>query len=114
MIEDKILKEETLSDAKDYILKMIAGIHKYSEHLQNGSEVEYINMIPLIVEGLDWIINAMNLTSEVNDKSIKVSELTDKLPMILDAMENEDYILFGDILSYEIVPTLEEWVDLKH
>jgi len=40
-----------------------------------------------------------------------LNELNEKLNMLLQAFENQDYDLMADILNYEIKPLFEYWSD---
>lgn len=37
------------------------------------------------------------------------SELTEKFSEVIEAMENEDYILVGDLFQYEVYPIIENY-----
>lgn len=109
MMENNTLKEETLCDAKAYTIKVIQGINKYIEYIQDEKVGEYKKMVPLLIDGLEWIINVATLTQDIA-KGIDGNKLINVLPALLDAMENDDYVLFGDILNYEVNPILREWI----
>ena len=67
-----------------------------------------------IFEGLDWIARAVSLTNKFRPGKMCEYELIDKLPELIQAYENSDYVLIGDILDYEIRPVLEKWVNQMH
>ena len=100
-------KLEVLETANDYMNNLKQGVTQLSEMIQEGKEQEAINVIPQVVDGIQWIIQAIELTKEVQKNDIGMDGINEQLNEIIDALENEDYILVGDLFNYEILPILE-------
>lgn len=108
---EEFLKQqfETLQTANEYIVKLEAGIIEGIRVFRSNEEVKALEMIPYIVDGIEWINDAMKLTVGIHDQEVNYDEVRDKLLEIIDAFNNEDYILVGDLLEYEILPVLGQW-----
>jgi len=100
-------KIEVLQTANDYMNNLKNGIVNLANMIQEGKEQEAINIIPQVVDGIQWIVQAIGLTKEVQKNEIAIAGLNEQLQEIIEALENEDYILVGDLFNYEILPILE-------
>lgn len=99
-------KNEALKTAYDYINKLILGIENVSNLIQVGKEVEGIKELIPVLDGIEYISKIIDLTKEVHVEEINLEELNNQLKEIIDAFENEDYVLLGDLLNYELIPTI--------
>ena len=104
MIEEKI---EVLKTADEYIYKLVDVINKLVEYLRGGEEEEGMRYLSLVSDGLLWIIDTIEVTKDLYKDKINIEEINTKLNEVVEAVENEDYILIGDLFSYEILPMLE-------
>ncbi|WP_026888257.1 hypothetical protein [Clostridium beijerinckii] len=100
-------KIEVLETASKYIVNLKMGINKAVEYYQEGRENEACNLIIPITEGMEWLNNAIRLTSEIQKEPISFDVMNGKLVEVLEAFENSDYILVGDLLEYEIMPIIQ-------
>ncbi|MCY6959557.1 hypothetical protein [Clostridium brassicae] len=109
-VEEYIQQQfETLQTASEYIEKLEAGIIETVRLFKSDEEGKATKMIAHIIDGMEWISDAMRLTGGVHKKNIDCSEINDKLLEIVEAFNNEDYILVGDLLEYEILPIIGQW-----
>lgn len=99
---------EALKTADEYMDNLKRGVIIISEGIQEGREQEAINIIPQVVEGMQWIIEVIKLTKSVQKEEITLGEINEHIEEMIEAFENEDYILVGDLFNYEILPILEE------
>lgn len=98
---------ELLQTAKEYSEKLMGAVIRTAEAFQsykdgNGSEI----MIS-IVDGLQWLMDVVGSSEELKAK-IDILNINDKLKGIIEAYENQDYILIGDLLQYELLPAIED------
>ncbi|MFQ5451324.1 MAG: hypothetical protein ACE5E9_11910 [Nitrospinaceae bacterium] len=115
---------KNLTNAENYLEKLIPGIEKASELFRMGSEQEANKFFLNIIDGIDWfsqvvdsLVKAVDISSEtrffqgpsLREKQDQLVELTGQM---LDANKNKDWVLLADLLEYEIVPFYEEWKDL--
>lgn len=102
-------KYELLKTVDEYAAKLKIGILECSKLFQSGQTSEGSESVITIIEGLQWIIDAIALTVDIQKEPIDSVEINSKLYEIIDAFKNEDYILIGDLFEYEILPILTEW-----
>ena len=104
MKDDKI---EVLNSVNEYLEILKNGINNLCELIQAGKEKEGINLIPQLADGIGWVIDAVTVTKDVQKKEIDITGLNDYIEESVEALENEDYILVGDLFNYEILPIIE-------
>ena len=97
-------REEILITAKNYMERLIPGIDNISEKFING-EKEAMEDLLDVVEGIQYISKVLKLI-EIKENIIEF--LNSYLNEIINAIENEDYILIGDLMKYELIPVLLE------
>lgn len=100
-------KIEVLQMANEYLYKLKDGILKLVELIQQENEQKGILLIPEISDGIDWIINVVQLTRDLQKTDVSLENISEHLEAIIEALENEDYILVSDIFNYEIIPILD-------
>lgn len=104
MNKDKI---ELLQSSYDYLRKLIYGIKKELDTLQIGKDM---NNILLIVEGVQFILKSLTLTTDIEREDDQiVIKVSGYIKELLEALEDKDIISIKDILEYEFLPMLEEW-----
>lgn len=101
-------KMEALITANEYINNLKDGVNMLVEYIQSGRENKAVSLIPPISEGIGWVMEVIDLTRDIQKEDIDISMIDEKLNEIVEAIENEDYVLIGDLFNYEILPILEE------
>lgn len=101
-------KIEALITANEYLNNLEGGIHQVVEAFQQEDENKGCSLIPLIADGIKWIVDVINLTRDIQKENIDISQIDEKLEEVVDAIENEDYILVGDLFEYEVLPIIEQ------
>lgn len=99
---------EVLNTAKEYINSLKGGIIQTVTYYQGGEESKAADFIVKICDGIEWLVKALILTHDVINSEKNLKQLNTKLEEIVEAFENEDYILISDLLEYEIMPILDE------
>jgi hypothetical protein len=106
------LMNQALNEAQIYGEELMDTCSTISGHFQFGRNNEGIEMLRSFLDGIGCISQAIHLTQPVHqEKGLKIdlSELPDVLEPLVEALENQDYGLVGDILTYEVAPILEKW-----
>lgn len=114
-VEQLNLMNETLGSAHEYINNAIKGIESIVFNLQSGREDIALPNCTQLFEGINWLVECMDLTKPVQEKKnmiIDVSSINNINQEIIVALENNDYVLLGDLLEYELKPVLEQWKEL--
>lgn len=104
-----IQQKETLCMAQEYIGKLIEGIKTSIEYLENKKETEACGLSIDIIDGISWLVEAIELTNTLHEEPIRVNEINEGLQVMQEALGNQDMTLLMDALQYEIYDTLYMW-----
>ena len=112
----KDLLANNLSNAKEYLEKLIPGFQKAADLFRMGNEQEANKFYLQIIDGIDWfsqvvltIINAQQHVLEGQSLAERQKKLNELMGQMLEANKNQDWVLMADLLEYEMVPFYEEW-----
>lgn len=100
-------KKEALITAEKYIDSLKAGILQAVSYYQSGEESKGSALVIQICDGIEWLVKALTLCYDIINLQRNINILNEKLNEIVDAFENEDYVLIADLLEYEIIPVLD-------
>lgn len=109
---DKLI-HETIGSLGEYLPILIEGCKEISRDLQTGNEAGGLDRLPLVLEGLQWVVDAVDGIKN-NGETLGVDEkaLMTHFKEMEGALEIGDYVLLADLFEYEIVPILEHWADV--
>ena len=113
----KDLVATNLSNALDYLEKLIPGFDQAADLFRTGNEQEANKYYIQILDGMDWFSEVVNvvMSSEgegqepENSLQVRQAKLTDLMSQMLEANKNQDWVLLADILEYEMIPFYKEW-----
>lgn len=110
------LLREALDDAQEYLPRLSRGLRRAAELLVTGREGEGINIFLQALDGLQWFeqLNetlAGGAADLPGDFAERLSGHRGGMADLLAAWENQDYLLVGDILDYELAPYLEYFIE---
>ena len=113
----KDLVATNLSNALDYLEKLIPGFDQAADLFRTGSEQEANKYYIQILDGMDWFSEVVNIVMRSegegqepeNSLKLRQAKLTDLMSQMLEANKNQDWVLLADILEYEMIPFYEEW-----
>lgn len=100
-------KIDALRSADEYLYNLKNGIKNIVELIQEGKEYEGINFISQVADGIDWVVSVIKLTKDIQKNEIEIEDINEHIEEIIEALENEDYILISDLFNYEILPILD-------
>lgn len=101
-------KIEVLNTANEYLGNLENGINQLIDAFEKEDYGKGCSYISLVAEGIGWIMDVIKLTKEVQSEPINVDVIDEKLEEVVEAIENEDYTLVGDLFKYEILPIIKE------
>ncbi|OAT80376.1 hypothetical protein [Desulfotomaculum copahuensis] len=111
------LLREALDDAKEYLPRLSRGLRRAAEFFVTGLEGEGVNIFLQSLDGLGWF-EQLNESLVSGIHAFLPEGFTDRLSGhrssmadLLAAWENQDYLLVGDILDYELAPFLEYFTE---
>lgn len=99
---------EALITANDYLDNLENGINQLVKAFQQEDSNKGCSLIPFVADGIKWTVDIVNLTRESQPNFIDISMIDEKLDEVVEAIENEDYILVGDLFNYEVLPIIEK------
>ena len=107
------LAKETLTEAGGYIKKVLVVIDEVLDNFLTGREDLALKDFPNVVDGFEWLLNVISLT-EPTQKVLAVEfedvpKFIDVINEMVAALENNDFVLLGDLLTYEAKPVIEKW-----
>lgn len=110
-----MLVDETIKSTYEYTENAIPLINKLAEEFYHQPNQKTWMQLTDLFEGIQWIIQSLTqidsikeLNDIINDYGIwneyvqEVSKLNNIIPELETAIINEDNILIGDILMYEV------------
>ncbi len=117
----KDLVATNLSNALDYLKKLIPGFEKAADLFRTGNEQEANKYYLQILDGMEWFSQVVNIIMKPDEGEVVLSgsenenlqarqaKLTDLMSQMLEANQNQDWVLLADVLEYEMVPFYKDW-----
>lgn len=117
---DQILGKN-ITNAQDYLKKLVPGIQKASDLFRSGSEQEANKFFINIIDGMDWFSQVVDSIAQAEDLESGVITLDGKsfqerqdhlvamTGQMVEANQNQDWVLLADLLEYEILPYYCDW-----
>jgi hypothetical protein len=117
------LIEKNLNNAEEYLVKLIPGIRKAAELLQEGNPQEANKLLVSIIDGMDWFSQIIDTATtalgidpdKVNLRGQTLAERKTRLLTIsakmLEANKSKDWVLLADLLEYETLPHYMDWLE---
>lgn len=100
----------------DKVLELLAkGGKEVAELFRQGSDFEALDMYQDFLQVLQDLMGILNvfrqegLVSEIPSLQASIETLSNLFSELMDAQEQEDWILLADLLEYDLLPHLEEW-----
>ena len=116
------LLANNLANAKEYLEKLIPGFQKAADLFRMGNEQEAHKFYLQILDGIDWfsqvVLNIVKSRgNQVEGQSLgdRQEKLTGLMAQMLEANQNQDWVLMADLLEFEMIPYYEDWQEtLSH
>jgi hypothetical protein len=113
------LVANNLTNAKEYLEKLIPGFQKAADLFRMGNEQEANQYYLEILDGIDWfsqvILTILNAKVDIFKEQIleeRQKKLTDLMAQMLEANQNQDWVLMADLLEYEMFPFYKDWQEI--
>ena len=113
------LVSNNLTNAKEYLEKLISGFQKAADLFSMGNEQEANQYYLQILDGIDWfsqviltIVNAQVDIFKEQTLEERQKKLTDLMAQMLEANKNRDWVLMADLLEYEMIPFYKDWQEV--
>jgi len=119
--EPKKLALEALQEAVKLLSVLVKSLGDVAMGLQQGKYGEALAQLPDQVEAMQWFLTVIRGARQV--LGVNLSEpiagrrpeelstrLVDASGQMMEALENQDWVMLADALEYEVVPILEDWL----
>ncbi|WP_027633915.1 hypothetical protein [Clostridium hydrogeniformans] len=106
--EIKDMKFETIETLKEYLDALIQDVNTVSEFFREDNISEGLKYTANIAEALQIVCEAVGGVNDILKEKVDLSGINNLAQEMVESLENEDYVLLGDLLEYEIIPMLEE------
>ena len=113
------LLANNLTNAKDYLVKLISGFQKAADLFRMGNEQEANQYYLQVLDGIEWfsqvviiIVSTQKNKSEEKSLEERQKKLTDLMSQMLEANQNQDWVLMADLMEYEMIPFYKDWEEL--
>ena len=110
--ERRELMEQALVQAAELGRELVVTCRQTGEHFAQGSYQEGVQLLRPLLSGVGCLSQALQMTRPLQDErrmAIDLSGLPAILAPLVEALENKDFGLIGDILAYQLQETLETW-----
>ena len=113
------LLANNLTNAKDYLVKLIPGFQKAADLFRMGNEQEANQYYLQVLDGIEWfsqvviiIVSTQKNKSEEKSLEERQKKLTDLMSQMLEANQNQDWVLMADLMEYEMIPLYKDWKEV--
>jgi hypothetical protein len=113
------LVANNLTNAKEYLEKLVPGFQKAADLFRMGNEQEANQYYLQILDGIDWfsqvILTIVNAQVDIFKKQAleeRQKKLTNFMEQMLEANQNQDWVLMADLLEYEMAPFYKDWQEV--
>lgn len=103
-------KKEVLKSIRDGIENINLYIDGIANKFYEGHEKIACEGLAFVSEELGWVFKGLELTSDVLNTDKINNIIIEHFNVIVEGLENEDYILVADIFNYEVKPLLENLI----
>jgi hypothetical protein len=106
---------ETAGAISEYLERFIPAITELSDHFYGELTEENWGTFSYFIEGLSWILQSIEFlqaisNEETNTIHTKTLQELSKIVEELEAgLEDEQFVLVGDLMQYELSPVLESY-----
>jgi len=115
---------ESLNGVNEYLPQLVNGIEECAVLIQADKRTEAMDLLQQCVTGLGWFTEIIDKSSQLTASTLSPSALED-LPVvekrqainralnpIVENLTSGDYLAVSDLLEYELVPVLNDWIVL--
>ncbi len=113
--------EKNIINAQNYLLKLVPGIQTAADLFRSGNEQEANKFFINIIDGMDWFSQVVDsITQAIDSESTNIvfdgknfqerqGHLVELTGQLVEANQNQDWVLLADLLEYEILPYYNDW-----
>lgn len=92
------------NNLKKYLVLLLSDVDKLVELYSEGKDKLACEYVAVITDKVAVVMETLNVIETI----VSIEDINDILMQIVEGLQNEDYVLVGDLFNYEIKPLLEE------
>ena len=113
--------EKNIANARDYLKKLIPGLQQASDLFRTGNEQEANKFFINIIDGMEWFSQVVDTIAKATESELtdiisvgrgfqdRQNQLVELSRQMVEANQNQDWVLLADLLEYEILPYYSDW-----
>lgn len=108
--------QDALLTAEEYLEQALPEIETLAAEFYQGPSGASWERFQQLLDGVDWLnqlvaVIDQNTTKPAawQDYLLIIDRIRDDLENLEAALENQDYVVIGDLLSYELIPCFQEF-----
>ena len=108
--------QDALLTAEEYLEQALPEIEALAAEFYQGPSGESWARFQQLLDGVDWLNQLITVIDQAATKPEQwqdylavVDRLRNELQNLAEALENQDYVVIGDLLTYEIIPCFQEF-----
>ena len=113
--------EKNITNAQNYLKKLIPGIQTASDLFRSGNEQEANKFFINIIDGIEWFSQVVDSIAQATESELanilivgesfksRQDQLVKLTREMVEANQNQDWVLLADLLEYEILPYYSDW-----
>jgi hypothetical protein len=113
--------EKNIANARDYLKKLIPGLQQASDLFRTGNEQEANKFFINIIDGMEWFSQVVDTIAKATESELtdiisvgrgfqaRQDQLIELSRQMVEANQNQDWVLLADLLEYEILPYYSDW-----
>lgn len=98
-------------ESKEFLIIFKSSVNMCSSCFQKDDIDNGMSFLNNIIDNFEIFADFITVYPEFQDTNINIPIINDKLNDIVSALDNQDYILVGDLLEFEISPILEAIIE---
>lgn len=109
-------KQESISETKiaiqQFLEKFIPAGNLIADSFYSGMDQQNWQDFSDFIEGLNWLLSSfefINVLNPTQNISLMLSNFEQNVKELSGSLERQEYVLSGDLIKYEILPSLENY-----
>lgn len=102
---------ETLLELEKYNQKLTLASEDIVNLLREQREDKALGLFISAIDGFNWVLEVISYTKFILEEYDFIGDfenINEIFKEMIEALQNQDYVLLGDLIEYEMVPFLKD------
>lgn len=107
-------KWDMLQTLNDYLERAIPDLERLSDGFYQGADSETWTRLNEMLEAMGWLLQVVELMGQESEPLSNLetykqalSQIQEKIPQLMEAVQAGDTTMIGDVIRYEILPVFQ-------